>query len=117
MSLHTLHIQPLDPWVIRRVTLNIQSNLHPFPTFSPAGERPGSNDLENLELVDLEAARAKKIAGTRVRAVLKMLASEAGFMVNPQVRASVLCSVTSQCNAWCSVQCGMCSILRSLHGD
>lgn len=46
-------------------------------------------DTEALELVDLEAARAKKIAGTRVRAVLKMLASEAGFMVNPQVQESL----------------------------
>ena len=32
-----------------------------------------------------EAERIKKVAGTRVRAVLKMLAAEAGFMVNPQV--------------------------------
>eukprot|EP01032_Pedospumella_encystans_P008838 gene8838-10452_t len=46
-------------------------------------------DPEGSELVDLEAVRAKKIAGTRVRAVLKMLASEAGFMVNPQVQESL----------------------------
>ena len=48
-------------------------------------EAPVNGDMEALELVDIEAARAKKIAGTKVRAVLKMLASEAGFMVNPQV--------------------------------
>lgn len=36
-----------------------------------------------------EMQRMKKVAGTRVRAVLKMLASEAGFMVNPQVQASL----------------------------
>ena len=52
-------------------------------------DRPSGNDMETLELVDLEAARAKKVAGTRVRAVLKMLASEAGFMVNPQVQESL----------------------------
>jgi dynein regulatory complex protein 1 len=36
-----------------------------------------------------EAARLKKVAGARVRAVLKMLALEAGFMVNPQVVESL----------------------------
>jgi dynein regulatory complex protein 1 len=34
-------------------------------------------------------AENKKIAGTRVRAVLRMLATEAGFMINPQVQASL----------------------------
>jgi hypothetical protein len=53
------------------------------------GDRPGTSEGDNLDLLDLEAARAKKIAGTRVRAVLKMLASEAGFMVNPQVQESL----------------------------
>jgi hypothetical protein len=51
-----------------------------------------------MELVDLEAARAKKIAGTRVRAVLKMLASEAGFMVNPQVSRAASCTWGVECS-------------------
>jgi hypothetical protein len=53
------------------------------------GKRVGTAEAEANEIVDLEAARAKKVAGTKVRAVLKMLASEAGFMVNPQVQESL----------------------------
>eukprot|EP00601_Ochromonadales_sp_CCMP2298_P018871 CAMPEP_0173310360 /NCGR_PEP_ID=MMETSP1143-20121109/22863_1 /TAXON_ID=483371 /ORGANISM="non described non described, Strain CCMP2298" /LENGTH=703 /DNA_ID=CAMNT_0014252095 /DNA_START=18 /DNA_END=2126 /DNA_ORIENTATION=- len=52
-------------------------------------ERVGTAEAEANEIVDLEAARSKKLAGTKVRAVLKMLASEAGFMVNPQVQESL----------------------------
>lgn len=39
-------------------------------------------------MVEAEA-ELKRIAGTRVRAVLKMLATEAGFMINPQVVQSL----------------------------
>jgi hypothetical protein len=33
--------------------------------------------------------RVRKVAGTRVRAVLKLLATQAGFMLNPLVSQSV----------------------------
>ena len=46
------------------------------------GEDPG-------EVAQLEAMRARKVAGTRVRAVLKLLATQAGFMLNPQVAVSI----------------------------
>jgi dynein regulatry complex protein 1 len=75
--------------------LGLGANTPAAADLAGAGEenggegRPTTGDAEAMELVDLEAARAKKIAGTKVRAVLKMLASEAGFMVNPQVQESL----------------------------
>lgn len=69
--------------------LGLGANTPAADTDEGADRPVNTGDTEALELVDLEAARAKKIAGTRVRAVLKMLATEAGFMVNPQVQESL----------------------------
>ena len=44
--------------------------------------------------------KAKKVAGTRVRAVLKMLATEAGFMLNPQVMQSLQSMPSDEAELW-----------------
>eukprot|EP01038_Epipyxis_sp_PR26KG_P008014 gene8014-10861_t len=49
-------------------------------------ESDEANKKSEFDPID---AKAKKVQGTKVRAVLKILASEAGFMLNPQVVASV----------------------------
>jgi hypothetical protein len=42
----------------------------------------------------------KKIAGARVRAVLKILATEAGFMLNPQVMQSLESMPKDEAELW-----------------
>lgn len=53
------------------------------------GGSVGGPGNEVNSVISAEAVRQKKIAGARVRAVLKMLALEAGFMINPQVAESI----------------------------
>jgi hypothetical protein len=44
--------------------------------------------------------RSKKVAGARVRAVLKVLAIEAGFMLNPQVMQSLEAMPDDEADVW-----------------
>ncbi|RYG58440.1 hypothetical protein EON64_21325, partial [archaeon] len=58
----------------------------------PSSE-PAKESVEEVEEGDLPPSAAnqnkRKVAGFRVRAVLKMLASEAGFMINPLIAQSL----------------------------
>eukprot|EP01039_Chlorochromonas_danica_P009630 gene9630-10645_t len=53
----------------------------------PEGAGPGDEEEEAAAAKSAKAAR--KVAGFRVRAVLKVLATEAGFMINPLVTQSL----------------------------
>jgi len=61
------------------------------------GKEKDSKDAK-LQAANLEKNR--KIAGAKVRAVLKILATEAGFMLNPQVIQSLESMPTDEADLW-----------------
>lgn len=60
------------------------------------GEGEEEGQLQGQSVVD----KTKKVAGARVRAVLKMLATEAGFMLNPQVLESLQTLPVDEAELW-----------------
>lgn len=66
--------------------------VEPVPT-EPANEEEAAVlaqiAAEDVDMPALTAKKARKVAGFRVRAVLKVLATEAGFMINPLVMQSL----------------------------
>lgn len=55
----------------------------------PKANEETKSENPNEEHEETPEEKMRKVAGFKIRAVLKVLASEAGFMINPQVRESL----------------------------